>query len=154
MLRLHASNTGGTGSIPGQGAMIPHATWCSILTKKQLFRHFHSKIKLQEQLHLLLFLIYFPSPLTQIRPSNPPLNTHTLMHVRARTHTHTHTLSSVYFLTPSALYFSSIYLFTGFEQDPANSWGLPHPGTKPEPSHRAQGGKGEPDVMATGLQNK
>ena len=27
-LRFCASNSGGTGSIPGQGAKIPHATWC------------------------------------------------------------------------------------------------------------------------------
>ena len=26
-LRLHASNGGGTGSIPGWGTKIPHATW-------------------------------------------------------------------------------------------------------------------------------
>ena len=26
-LRLHASNAGGTGSIPGQGTKIPHAAW-------------------------------------------------------------------------------------------------------------------------------
>ena len=28
-LRLCASTTGGTGQIPGQGTMIPHATRCS-----------------------------------------------------------------------------------------------------------------------------
>ena len=28
-LRLWASTTGGTGSIPGQGTKIPHAMWCS-----------------------------------------------------------------------------------------------------------------------------
>ena len=93
-----------------------------------------------------------PHPNQAIKPSTQ--HTHTHARARTHTHTHTHTHSSVYFLTPSALYFSSIYLFTGFEQDPANSWGLPHPGTKPEPFHRAQGGEGEPDVMATGLQNK
>ena len=27
-LRLHASNTGGVGSIPGQGTKNPHATRC------------------------------------------------------------------------------------------------------------------------------
>ena len=28
MLRLHASNAGGAGSIPGRGTKIPHAVWC------------------------------------------------------------------------------------------------------------------------------
>ena len=60
------------------GSHMPHGAAYS-QEKKQLFRHFHSKIKLQKQLHLLLFLISFPSPFTQIRPSNPPLNTPFLM---------------------------------------------------------------------------
>ena len=33
-LRLHASTTGDTGSIPGQEAKIPHALWCSQKKKK------------------------------------------------------------------------------------------------------------------------
>ena len=31
-LRLHASNAGGVGSIPGQGTKIPHATRCGQIT--------------------------------------------------------------------------------------------------------------------------
>ena len=34
-LRLHASNAGGTGSIPGQGTKIPHAKQHSQKTKKK-----------------------------------------------------------------------------------------------------------------------
>ena len=33
-LRLHASNTGGLGSIPGWGAKILHAVWCGQKKKK------------------------------------------------------------------------------------------------------------------------
>ena len=33
-LRLHASNAGGVGSIPGQGTKIPHAVWHSQKKKK------------------------------------------------------------------------------------------------------------------------
>ena len=33
-LRLHASNARSTGSIPGQGTKIPHATRCGQKTKK------------------------------------------------------------------------------------------------------------------------
>ena len=34
-LRLHTSNAGGRGSVPGQGIKIPHATWYS--KKKKSF---------------------------------------------------------------------------------------------------------------------
>ena len=33
-LRLHASNAGGVGSIPGQGTKIPHASQCGQIKKK------------------------------------------------------------------------------------------------------------------------
>ena len=33
-LRLHATTAGGTGSIPGQGTKIPHATWQGQKKKK------------------------------------------------------------------------------------------------------------------------
>ena len=34
-LRLHASNAGGTGSIPGWGTKIPHPTCCGLKNKKK-----------------------------------------------------------------------------------------------------------------------
>ena len=34
-LRLHASNAGGMGSIPGQGTKIPHASQCGQIEKKK-----------------------------------------------------------------------------------------------------------------------
>ena len=34
-LGLRSSTAGGMGSIPGQGAKIPQATWCNQKTKKQ-----------------------------------------------------------------------------------------------------------------------
>jgi len=107
--------------------------------KKKLFRHFHSKIKLQKQLHLLLFLIYFPSPLTQIRPSNPPLNTHTLMH--ARTHTHTHTLIGLF---PDPI--SSIFQFYLFIHRiwtrPSKQLGAPTPRDKARTISQSTGWRG------------
>ena len=45
-LRLYTSNVGGTGSIPGQGTMIPHATSRGqkiILNKSKKVRMTHSK---------------------------------------------------------------------------------------------------------------
>ena len=42
--RLHAPNTEGTGSIPGQGTKILHATWCSQKwkqTNKQIWKALH-----------------------------------------------------------------------------------------------------------------
>ena len=103
--------------------------------------HFHSKIKLQKQLHLLLFLIYFPSPLTQIRPSNPPLNTHTLMHARAHTHTHTHTLIGLF---PDPI--SSIFQFYLFIHRiltrPSKQLGAPTPRDKARTISQSTGWRG------------
>ena len=46
-LRLHASNAGGTGSIPGQRTKIPYALWCAALpptaTKKKVLMSFSER---------------------------------------------------------------------------------------------------------------
>ena len=40
-LGLHTSTEGDTGSIPGRGTKIPHATWCGQKTKKKFPSHHH-----------------------------------------------------------------------------------------------------------------
>ena len=35
-LKLHSPNAGDTGSIPGQGTKIPHATWCGVKKEKMM----------------------------------------------------------------------------------------------------------------------
>ena len=43
-LRLHASNAGGMGSIPGQGTKIPHAAQCGqIKTHTHTHTHTHTQ---------------------------------------------------------------------------------------------------------------
>ena len=44
MVKTLPANAGGTGSIPGQGTKIPHATWPKDLKNKRVLMRMWSKI--------------------------------------------------------------------------------------------------------------
>ena len=48
-LRLHASNAGGMGSIPGQGTKIPHIVWLGEKSKKKKIKEEEKEGEVQER---------------------------------------------------------------------------------------------------------
>ena len=47
-LGLHGSNVGGTGSIPGQGTKMLHATWDSQNNNKKMYLEISKKTKIAQ----------------------------------------------------------------------------------------------------------